>query len=339
VDGTTSHGFESSKAVPDLLTITREGLFCPRGGFHIDPWRSVERALITHGHSDHARAGSASYLTAQPGVPILRSRLGDQLRVTGVGYGERVSVNGVNVSFHPAGHVLGSAQIRVESKGEVWVVSGDYKLENDGISGAFEPVSCNVFITECTFGLPIYRWEPQREVIAGIDQWWRTNQEQGRASVIYTYALGKAQRLLNALDPSIGPIFVHAAVEKLITAYEMAGIQFPARANQSGKPDRDLALRSLVITPPAAADTPWLRKFGPCSTAFASGWMRVRGRRRRDNLGQGFVLSDHADWPGLLDAIESTNAERILLTHGYTAQMERYLKGIGYDAAVLPETV
>jgi len=321
--------------VPDLLSLTPQGLHCPAGNFHVDPRLPVDRALITHGHADHARAGSRHYLTAADNVGILRARLGNGISVRGLKYGQSLDMDGVRVSFHPAGHVLGSSQIRVEHRGEVWVVSGDYKMEDDGISGAFEPVRCDTFITESTFGLPVYRWRPQREVIGEIDDWWRENQARGRASVLFTYSLGKAQRLLHAVDASIGPIFVHSAVAKILPAYELAGVRFPALRDGKEKPTREVAENALVIAPPAAEDSAWLRQFGSRSTSFASGWMRIRGGRRRGNFDRGFVISDHVDWPGMLRAIRETEARRVLVTHGYAAPTVRYLRETGYEAGEL----
>lgn len=310
--------------MPDLLTVTKQGLYCPAGDFHIDPWKKVARAVITHGHSDHATRGHGSYLCANPGVAILKTRLGKKISVTGQGYGEAVEIGGVNVSFHPAGHVLGSAQIRVEHKGEVWVASGDYKLEDDGISGAFEPVRCDTFITESTFGLPIYRWASQTKVAAEINEWWRRNREQGLTSVVYTYSLGKAQRIQHVLDPSIGSIHVHRTIEEMNAAYAAAGIQLPALALGVGA-------GGMVIAPPSVEGSDWLRQFGPCATAFVSGWNRVK-KRRWGQFDHGFVMSDHVDWPGMLTAIRETEAKRVLVTHGYSRQAVRYLRENGWDA-------
>ena len=258
--------------MPDLLTVTKQGLYCPVGDFHIDPWKKVDRAVITHGHSDHATRGHGSYLCADPCVAILKARLGKKINVEGKPFGESVAINGVKVSFHPAGHVLGSAQIRVEHEGEVWVASGDYKIEDDGISGAFEPVKCNTFITESTFGLPIYRWEPQAKVAAEINDWWSSNRENGITSVIYTYSLGKAQRIQHTVDSSIGPIHTHPSVEEMNKAYATSGVQLPARALGA-------AAGGLVIAPPSVDASEWLRQFGRCETAFVSGWNRVSKRR------------------------------------------------------------
>ncbi len=244
--------------------------------------------------------------------------------------------NGVELSFHPAGHVLGSAQVRVASKGEIWVASGDYKLESDGVSPAFEPVRCHAFITELTFGLPIYRWRPQADIFAAIDAWRRENIAAGRASILFAYALGKAQRLLAGVDPALGPIVCHGAVEAINALYREAGIALPPTrlATEIRQNKRDFA-RALIVAPPSAAASPWLKRFGDYSDALASGWMQVRGNRRRRGLDRGFALSDHADWPGLIAAIEATGAERILVTHGYTEPLTRYLREKGLEARAL----
>lgn len=319
----------------DLLQNTDRGLYCAAGDFYVDPWRAVPRAVITHAHSDHARWGSEHYLCAERGVGVLRERLGKSISVQGARFGETVSLNGVKVSLHPAGHILGSAQIRIEHAGEVWVVSGDYKIEADRTCDAFEPVRCHCFITESTFGLPVYRWRPQSEVFTEINNWWRRNQESGCTSVLYAYSLGKAQRLLGGIDPSLGPIFIHGSVEKLLPSYREAGIALPETQPVSVETIHAAAGRGLVVAPQSVADSPWLRRFGDISTAFASGWMQIRGARRRESLDRGFILSDHADWPGLHEAIRATGARRILVTHGYTGVMVRYLREQGFEADAL----
>lgn len=318
----------------DLLQWTPQGLWCPAGGFHIDPLRAVEKAVITHGHADHARTGHAHYLTPSPGVGILKSRLGTGISVQGLDYGEILRIGEVQLSFHPSGHVLGAGQVRLEHSGEVWVVTGDYKLQDDGISGAFESVRCHTFLTESTFGLPVYRWPDPGQVMRDIEDWWRTNQSEGRASVLYTYSLGKAQRLLAHLDSSIGSIYVHEAVAKMNEAYRDQGIRLPECRKLSA---RETAPKEgpLVVTPLATEDSNWLSRFGPRSSALVSGWMRVRGTRRRGNHDRGFVMSDHADWPGLLSAVESTGAHRVLVTHGYADTLARFLSTRGLEASVL----
>ena len=315
-----------------MLTVTDSGLFCAAGGFHIDPWRGVDRALITHAHSDHARGGSAAYLCAAEGVGLLRSRLGAAVSITGVRYGEVLDLDGVKVSFHPAGHVLGSAQIRVEHRGEIWVVSGDYKRQSDPTCADFEPVRCHTFVTESTFGLPIYRWPEPATVFDEINSWWRANQAHGRTSVLFGYSLGKAQRLLAGVDPSIGPIHLHRAIQELLPIYGEAGVKFPVTQPATGELVAAAQGRALVIAPPAVNDSEWLHGLGEISTGFASGWMLVRGTRRRHNADRGFVISDHADWPGLIQTIRESGAPRILVTHGSTGPMVRWLREHGWQA-------
>jgi putative mRNA 3-end processing factor len=315
-----------------LLRVTDRGLYCAPGDFYVDPWAPVERAVVTHAHSDHARAGSARYLVAAPGLPLARQRLGSDARLVPLEYGRPLQVNDVTVSFHPAGHVLGSAQVRVEHRGEVWVVSGDYKRDPDPTCAAFEPVRCHTFITEATFGLPIYRWPAPQSVFAEINDWWRSNQQAGKASVLFAYALGKAQRLLAGVDARIGPIYVHGAVHHVNRLYRESGVSLPD-AQYAGDAPRDTDWsQALIVAPTSARDTPWLRRFGRFSDGFASGWMRVRGQRRRRSIDRGFVLSDHVDWPGLMGTIRETGAERVFVTHGYTAVVARWLSEQGLEA-------
>lgn len=315
----------------DLVVARPEGLYCPAGDFHIDPWKPVARALVTHAHADHARPGHAHYLASREGETVLRARLPD-IPLQTLPYGERLRIGEATVSFHPAGHVLGSAQIRIERGGEVWVVSGDYKLEPDPTCTPFEPVACDTFVTESTFGLPVFRWAPQAEVFAGLNAWWRAQAADGRASLVFCYAFGKAQRVLAGVDASIGPIFCHGAVLPMVEAYRASGVALPAvRAVSEASPG---ALRgALVLAPPSAQSTPWLRRLGDYGDAFASGWMRLRGARRRQAVDRGFVLSDHADWPGLLQAIGESGAARVIVTHGYVPVLVRYLEEQGLAAS------
>ena len=319
-----------------LVRPTSSGLHCEAGDFYIDPWRPVERAVITHAHGDHARQGSAQYLCARRGAPVLRTRMGEGACIETLDYGETREVNGVKVSLHPAGHVLGSSQVLIEHRGEVWVVSGDYKLDPDPTCEPFEPVKCHTFITESTFGLPIYRWCTPRQTFDRVDAWWRANKEAGRASVIFGYAFGKAQRILASVDASIGEIIVHGAVETLNRGYRECGVALP-ETHMVGDFDRkrDYA-GALVVAPPSAQSSPWLKRFGNYSDAFASGWMAIRGARRQRAVDQGFVLSDHADWPSLQRAIEATGAERIFVTHGFIEPLVRWLAERGYDARPMP---
>ncbi len=317
-----------------MLELTEEGLYCAAGDFYIDPWGPVDRAVITHAHADHARPGSKRYLTAQAGQRLLRARLGEGAPIDAVPYGEPVWLDGVRISLHPAGHILGSAQVRLEHRGEVWVVSGDYKVEPDSTGAAFEPLRCHTFVTESTFGLPIYRWRPQAELFEQINAWWRSNQAKGKASLLFAYALGKAQRVLAGVDPAIGPIYTHGAVERLTGIYRDEGISLPATIHAASAVSPDWS-RALIVAPPLANGTPWIRRFGPLSTGFASGWMRIRGARRRRSLDRGFVLSDHADWPGLLSAIDATGAASVWVTHGYRLPLVRWLRDKGLDARAI----
>jgi putative mRNA 3-end processing factor len=318
--------------MPDMVVARKEGLYCVPGQFYIDPWRPVERAVITHAHADHARVGHGSYLATKAGENVLRARLGE-ISLDTLPYGDTVVHNGVSISLHPAGHVLGSAQVRMEYRGEVWVASGDYKVEPDATCAAFEPVRCDTFITESTFGLPIYRWQPQAEVYAEINDWWRANAEEGRASVLYCYSFGKAQRILSGLDPGIGPIFCHGSVEPLNRAYRASGVELPETLLVSEATGGKAAFRdALILAPPSAGGSSWIRRFGDYSDAFASGWMQLRGARRRRAVDRGFILSDHADWPGLMSAIAATGASRVIVTHGQVGVMVRWLRQNGLEA-------
>ncbi|HEX6106905.1 MAG TPA: ligase-associated DNA damage response exonuclease [Gemmatimonadales bacterium] len=315
-----------------LLRLTDRGLYCEAGDFHVDPWGAVDRAVVTHAHGDHLAWGCRSYLTAADGLGVARDRLGADADIRVLPYGEAIEVNGVRVSLHPAGHILGSAQVRLEHRGEAWVVSGDYKTDPDPTCRPFEPVRCHTFVTESTFGLPIYRWPPQSEVLADINAWWRANQLAGRTTLLFGYALGKAQRLLAGLDPAIGPILTHGAVERLVARYREAGVALPP-TTYAGALDRKADTSSaIVIAPPSAAGSTWARRFAPYATAFASGWMLVRGIRRRRALDRGFPLSDHVDWPGLLEAVAATGAGQVWVTHGYTGPVVRWLRESGLDA-------
>ncbi|WP_353222716.1 ligase-associated DNA damage response exonuclease [Salinisphaera hydrothermalis] len=322
-----------------LIEPTDRGLYCRAGDFYIDPWRPVERALITHAHADHARAGHGRYWTAAAGEALLRHRLGRDIDCQGVDYGEMLRFGDARVSFHPAGHVLGSSQIRVEAAGEVWVASGDYKRDHDPTCADFEIVPCDAFITEATFALPVYRWAPSADVARDVAAWWRDNAAAGRASVLFCYALGKAQRLLAELsecaDLPEDNAYLHGALVPLTQIYREAGIEMLATTPVTEQPrDHDFS-RSLTLAPPSAAGSRWMRRFGEHRTGFASGWMRIRGNRRRRGYDRGFVLSDHADWPGLIDTIEATGAQRVLATHGRTDVLVAYLRERGIAAEPL----
>lgn len=295
----------------------------------------MPRAVITHAHGDHLRAGSDEYLTCAAGAGLVAQRLPPDARVKLLQYGQRIACGSTEVSLHPAGHVLGSAQVRIEHEGQVWVVSGDYKRDPDPTCQAFEPVPCDVFISEATFALPVYRWAPPGVVAAEIFTWWQTNRARGKASVLFAYALGKAQRVLAELSRYTSEaVYLHGAVAGLTEAYRQQGVAMLPTQPVSDLPAGHYA-GALIIAPPSAAGSSWMRRFGDSSTGFCSGWMRVRGDRRRRGYDRGFVLSDHADWPSLLRTFRDCGAPRILLTHGHSETMTRYLREQGLAAAAL----
>ena len=309
-----------------MISFDNNGIYCAQAGVYIDPWNPVDKAIITHAHSDHARVGMGSYLAQNDSVPVLRFRLGADINIQGIGYGHTVEMNGVKISLHPAGHVWGSAQVRLEYKGDVWVVSGDYKLQLDKTAQPFEPVRCQNFITESTFGLPIYKFPAVDIVHADINNWWRQNKAEGVNSVIFAYALGKAQRVLQQLDDSIGSIYTHGAVDNVNKLYEATiGPLVPTQRIEANT-DRTTIQGAMIIAPPSAADSPWLRKLKPYKLGVCSGWMQLRGARRRRGADRGFILSDHADWDQLNTAIKATGAENIYVTHGYKSVYARWLR-------------
>lgn len=305
-----------------LLELDPHGIFCRDGSFYIDPWAPVDRAVITHAHPDRAVPGSRHYLTAEPGAALLAEWLGPEASIQRLRYGQRMVLGDCTLSLHPAGHILGSAQVRIEHRGEVWVVSGDYKLAPDPTCAPFEPLICHAFVTESTFGLPIFRWPDEGEVLAAIHTWWRANREAGRTSVLWVQPLGEAQRLLAALDGSVGPIHAQEEVERFSRHYRAQGIPLAATS-----PEADGG-GALVLAPPGV-------RVARASTAMASGWMRIRGPRRRRTLDRGFVLSSHADWPGLLTAIAETRAETVWVTGGQRVSLVRWLTGQGRAAMAL----
>ncbi|MDB5125080.1 MAG: ligase-associated damage response exonuclease [Mucilaginibacter sp.] len=316
-----------------LLEFTDRGIYCDKGRFYIDPWKPVDDAVITHAHGDHAYPGNKHYLAHHFSKEVLLYRLGD-IRLQTVAYGEKVTKNGVEISFHPAGHVIGSAQIRIEYQGEIWVVSGDYKVEDDGISTPFEPVRCHHFISECTFGMPVYKWKPQIEIFDDINKWWAGNLQNGAATVLvgYSLSLGKAQRILQNLDLSLGKVYTHGAIENTNEALRRNGVQLNPTERITPDTPKEEVRKGIVIAPPSSAGSPWMRRFQPYSLGYCSGWMAIRGAKKRRAADRGFVLSDHADWDGLITAIDATGCECVYLTHGYTATFARYLNEIGYNA-------
>lgn len=315
-----------------LLTVTPQGLHCPAGDFFIDPWGPVSTAVITHAHSDHARVGSGRYIATPDSAKVLKKRLGPEIQLHLLTYGERLRLNDVTISLHPAGHILGSAQIRVEHHGEVWVVTGDYKRQADSTCLPFEVVPCDTLITEATFGLPIYKWDPTEEVVAEIFAWWMEQRAKGKNALLACYALGKAQRILAELQRFTNePVLVHGAIDSLIEVYRDAGVALVPTQKVGATPLQG----ALVLAPPSAFQSPWAKRFGDASHGFASGWMRLRGTRRNRGYDRGFVISDHADWDALLSTVEATGAKRILVTHGYAEELSRYLRDQGLDARAL----
>lgn len=317
------------------LEMRPEGLYCPQGDFYIDPWRPVERAVITHAHSDHARWGSKQYLCAKDSVRLLRDRLGTDIAVTGVEYRETICLGPIRLSFHPAGHILGSSQIRLDYSDHISIITGDYKREPDPTCAPFEPLRAHCLITESTFGLPVFRWPESTLTAEEMNSWWLDNQASGVTSILYGYALGKSQRVLNMLDDNIGPIFIHGALQKPIDAYRLAGIKLPKTRLVSEAP-RDVDFgRAMILAVPSAHGTSWLNRFRIRSTAMVSGWMQVRGNRRRRSMDRGYVLSDHADWNALIKTVHEVSPEEVWVTHGFADIFSRHLRDLGWNAAPL----
>lgn len=315
-----------------LLQFTDRGIWCEPANVYIDPWQPVDRALISHGHADHATPGHRHYLTSDAAAPVIRHRLGLSGNLESVFYGQTVSINGVEFSFHPAGHIPGSAQIRVAYHGEAWVFTGDYKLQDDQLSAPFELLRCHVLITESTFGLPVYKWKDASVIFDDINGWWRRNQEEGRASVLAGYALGKAQRILKHVDHGIGKVFTHGAVDRVNEVLRRQGIDLPMSPRVTDDIRKDELQRALIICPPSAVGSAWMRRFYPYSLGVASGWMKLRGTRRRRGADRGFALSDHADWNDLQYVVKASGAERVFVTHGYAGIFARWLNEQGIQA-------
>lgn len=314
-----------------LIEFTNKGIYCKYGNFYIDPWRQVDLAVTTHGHSDHVKWGNKAYLCHKLTKTILHQRLGEDLNIETLPYGKTININGVSVSLYPAGHVIGSAQVRLEYKGEVCVVSGDYKTENDGISTPFEPVKCHTFVSESTFGLPIYKWQPQNLIFDQIKEWVSRNHDRSKTSVLVAYSLGKAQRLINGLA-GYNELYVHNSIANLNDRFIAAGVDLPRTSRITADTRKEDMQNGIVIVPPALAEGRWIKNLYNAATGVCSGWMQVRASRRWRSADAGFALSDHADWPGLLSAIKATEAEKVFVTHGYTATFSKYLNEIGIES-------
>lgn len=314
-----------------LIKFTKRGIYCPQGKFYLDPWYPVDYAIISHGHADHARWGMKRYLCADDSKAILQHRLGADIKIESIAYNHPVTINGVEVSFHPAGHVIGSAQIRLEYKGYVVVFSGDYKTQPDFITTPFDPIKCHTFITESTFGLPIYNWKSEKELQTELQNWVKTNQENKRTSVFFGYSLGKAQRLMSLLEGS-DDIYVHRAIHNLNNAISDSGIKLPETKLWSADIDKKVLQNKIIIAPPALLGSRMLKRVPNAATAICSGWMQIRGNRRWQAVDAGFVVSDHADWNGLISAVKATEAEQVYVTHGSQAVFSKYLNEIGIKA-------
>lgn len=319
-----------------LLEFRREGIYCPKGGFFIDPFLPVDYAVITHAHGDHARWGMRHYLCHEYSEPILKIRIGPDISVQSIKYGEKIKIGEVIVSLHPAGHIIGSSQIRIEYKGQIAVCTGDYKIQDDGLSTPFEPIKCHEIVTESTFGLPIYRWKTPEENKKEIQKWVASNRENGQTSVLFGYSLGKAQRLLTSVA-GIAPVYVHSSIYRLHKAFREIGISLPEDILFNSNQAKGACAGDVVIFPPAMFGTNVTRRFANSSMGLCSGWMQVRGNRRWKSADAGFVISDHADWDGLLQAIRSSEAEHVYVTHGYTETFSRFLNEIGISASVVPD--
>ncbi|MES2457545.1 MAG: ligase-associated DNA damage response exonuclease [Bacteroidota bacterium] len=314
-----------------LISFTNKGIYCKQGDFYIDPWRPVDLAVTTHGHADHVKWGNKAYLCHELTKPILDQRLGEDLVIETLPYNKEISINGVKVSLFPAGHVIGSSQIRLEYKGEICVVSGDYKVEYDGISTAFEPVKCHTFVSESTFGLPIYKWQPQEIIFGEMKEWISNNHDRNKTSVLVAYSLGKAQRLIKGLA-GYSDIYVHNSIANLNERFIGAGVDLPETIRITPETKKETLQKGIVIVPPALADGRWIKNLTNAATGICSGWMQVRASRRWRSADAGFAMSDHADWPGLLSAIKATEAEKVFVTHGYTATFSKYLNEIGIES-------
>lgn len=314
-----------------LIQFTNRGIFCRPGNFYIDPWFPVDYALITHAHADHARWGMKKYLCHHFSEPILKKRIGEDIKVQSIAYNEPITINGVEVTFFPAGHIIGSAQIRLAYKGYTTVISGDYKLQDDGLSTPFEAVRCNEFVTESTFALPIYHWQKIADGNKQMQDWVLQNQAQSRTSVFVGYSLGKAQRIMQALE-GIDDIFVHSSIAVLNTAFEEIGITLPEYELLDFDAPKNTLQGKIIVVPPSLLDSNVIKKIPDAATAICSGWMQVRGSRRWRSADAGFAISDHADWQALLDAVKATGAEKVHVTHGYADVFAKYLNELGIQA-------
>jgi len=312
-----------------VLILTPKGLYCPAGHFHIDPKGAVDRAVITHAHSDHARRGAKKYYCVSSGVELLKMRVGKNIDVESHDFGEKFTIGGVTLSFHPAGHILGSSQVRIEHQETVWVASGDYKRDPDPTCEPFESVKCDVFVTEATFGTPSYTWPKDLDVGGEIIEWWKTNAARGVNSILFAYSLGKAQRVLGLLHGrALKPVICHSAVIETNTHYADQGIKLAETRDVTDIPKTTRLTGELLLVPQSFLSSPHARIVGDnYETAFASGWMA----KRQMSYDKGFVLSDHADWNDLVKTITETGAKTVYVQHRNGA-LVRHLKTLGIRA-------
>lgn len=311
-----------------FIKFTKKGIYCIPGKFYLDPWYPVDYAIISHGHADHSRWGNKHYLCHQDSKNILLHRLGKDISIETLNYNQIKTINGVKVSFFPAGHIIGSVQIKLEYKGKIVVFSGDYKTNPDFITTPFEPVKCHEFITESTFGLPIYSWKTEAELQNQLQQWVVNNQKQNKTSVFFGYSLGKAQRIMSLVD-GVDEVYVHSAINNLNQAISKSGIVLPKSKLITSDFNKKDIQNKIVILPPALLGSKLLKKIPNAATAICSGWMQIRGNRRWKGVDAGFAVSDHADWNGLLSAVKATEAEKVYVTHGSQAVFSKYLNEIG----------
>ncbi|MDO1500758.1 ligase-associated DNA damage response exonuclease [Winogradskyella maritima] len=313
------------------IKFTKKGIYCIPGKFYLDPWFPVDYAIISHGHADHARWGMKRYLCVDDSKAILQHRIGADINIESIPYNHHIKINGVDVSFFPAGHVIGSAQIRLEYKGEVVVFTGDYKIQPDFITTPFESIKCHTFITESTFGLPIYNWKTEEQLQSDMQSWHETNKANNRTSVFIGYSLGKAQRIMSLLDGT-DEMYVHNSIHRLNQAIQGSGIDLPKTQLLTNDFDKKALQNKIVIVPPALLGSRLLKRLPNPATAICSGWMQIRGNRRWQAVDAGFAVSDHADWDGLISAVKASEAEQVYVTHGSQATFSKYLNEIGIKA-------
>jgi putative mRNA 3-end processing factor len=313
-----------TKLFYNLLRSTPHGLYCPEGDFYIDPQVPVARAVITHAHADHARPGSQKYLCSDRCLPLAKLRLQHGANIQSLPFGQKISMNKVSVSLLPAGHITGSAQVLLESNGRRALVTGDFKRHADPLTHAYEPAPAHLLVMETTFALPIFAWQNCEHLQESLLHWVARNRAEGYTSVILAYALGKAQQVCHYLAPLDVPLLAHGSVRRFQAAFSKLGLRLPALESASEEKAKTNK-GAIVVAPPSVQNTSWLDRFRPYRTCFASGWMTIRGNRRRRNVDFGLALSDHADWDGLVSTVNDVQPEIVWTTHGYAETFARFL--------------